>query len=352
MIICGLFIFPGIATAQLRTFTITDTDGEVPLYMAYVENLQSREVSTADEQGLAYVYAGAGDSVRISYVGYQDSVVVIQTGKTDYDVALHVRPLKEVVILSEEPFNRQAAQGRQHVSMEFLTAIPSLTGDADIMKTLTFLPGVTGGREGYSHMMVRGGKQDQNLILLDGATLFNVNHFGGFISMFHSEMIGSVDFYKSFWPSQFGGRLSSVLDLRSAPGKYQEHKQSFDLGLIYSKGKITGPLWKDKVSYSVGARRTFIDLITGPVIHNIRQGKRIGEVPNIAVGDANARVDVRIADNQHLALTGFYGRDKVEFYSNIYDNSSDKRYKIRNGGLVTEKRRKEPALYTGQHRSF
>ena len=334
LVLCGLLMFQVIATTQTRTFFITDADGGAPLYMAYVQNLQSGETRSADDQGLAYLYVEDGDSVRISYVGYHDTSLMVQDNKNYYEVALQVRPLKEIVILSEEPFNRQAALGRQHVSMEFLTAIPSLTGDADILKTLTFLPGVTGGREGYSHMMVRGGEQDQNLILLDGATLFNVNHFGGFISMFHSEMIGSVDFYKSFWPSQFGGRLSSVLDLRSAPGNYQDHKQIFDLGIIYSKAKLTGPLWKHKVSYSIGARRTFIDLITGPIIHNTRQGKRIGEVPNIAVGDANARVDVRIADNQHLALTGFYGRDKVELYTNTYDSSSDEKYTIRNGALT------------------
>lgn len=341
LIFCGLFIFPVILMAKtsaavggIRTFSITDADGGAPLYMAYVQNLQSREVSTADEQGLAYMYAAAGDSIRVSYVGYQDTTLMVQENKNNYEVALHIRPLKEIVILSEEPFNRQAAQGKQHVSMEFLTAIPSLTGDADIMKTLTFLPGVTGGREGYSHLMVRGGEQDQNLILLDGATLFNVNHFGGFISMFHSEMIGSVDFYKSFWPSRFGGRLSSVLDLRSTPGNYQEHKQIFDLGLIYSKGKVTGPLWKDKVSYSIGARRTFIDLITGPMIRNTRQGKRKGELPNIAVADANARVDARIADNQHLSLTYFYGHDKLDYYSNLYDSKSDERNTIRNAAVA------------------
>lgn len=328
------YFVPGYLQAQMQTFTITDAESGAPLYMAYVQNLRTQETEISDDLGVSYLYANKGDSVRISYVGYQDTLLIMSSLISNYAIPLRIQPMKEVVILSDLPFNQQAAQGMQNVSMDFLTAIPSLTGDADIMKTLSFLPGVTGGREGYSHLLVRGGRQDQNLILLDGATLFNVNHFGGFISMFHSEMINSVEFYKSFWPSRFGGRLSSVLDLRSSPGNYQDHRQTIDLGLIYSKAKVSGPVWKDKISYSLGARRTFIDLFTGPIIHNTRQGKRKGEVPNIVVGDANARFDFRINDHQHLSVTGFYGHDKIEFYSNIYDSNSDELYSIRNTALA------------------
>lgn len=330
----GFFTWPVLLISQTRIFTVTDADSDIPLYQSYVWNLQSNVARVTDEQGLAYLPAEPGDSVHISYVGYDDTTIVIVTDRKSYEIKLKIKTMKEIVILAEQSFHREAAQGRQQVSMDFLTAIPSLTGDADIMKTLTFLPGVSGGQEGYSHLMVRGGGQDQNLILLDGATLFNVNHFGGFISMFHSEMIRAVDFYKSFWPSRFGGRLSSVLDLRSAPGDYQKHHQAFDLGIIYSKAKLNGPIWKDKVSYSIGARRTFVDLITGPMIRKTRHGKRIGELPNIAVGDANARMDARIADDQHLSLTFFYGNDKLDYFSNVFEGASDERYSIRNTALA------------------
>lgn len=321
-------------SAQTRTFAVTDQHSDVPLYQAYIWNLSTESGEVTDEQGRAYLTARPGDSVRISYVGYQDTIILISEAEIVYRIPLHIKPLREVVILAEEDFHRQAAEGRQQVSLDFLTAIPSLTGDADIMKTLTFLPGVTGGQEGYSHLLVRGGGQDQNLILMDGASLFNVNHFGGFISMFHSDMIRSVDFYKSYWPSRFGGRLSSVLDLRTTHGDYQNHHQTFDFGIIYSKAQLEGPLWKNKVSYSLGARRTFIDLITGPLIRNTRKGKRIGEMPNYIIGDANARVDFRLADDQHLSLSYFYGSDKMEVFSNENESHNNERYTIENSALA------------------
>src|SRR5690625_7477997 len=105
--------------------------------------------------------------------------------------------MEEVVIFAEEPFNRRAAEGRQDVSMEMLEAIPAFNGDPDIIKAITFLPGVTGGKDGYSHMFVRGGDQDEKLIVLDGAPLYDVNNCRGFVSMFHSGMIQSLNFYKA-----------------------------------------------------------------------------------------------------------------------------------------------------------
>ncbi|WP_236977745.1 TonB-dependent receptor [Membranihabitans maritimus] len=324
------WIAPCLLHAQLRTFSIMDAEGGRPLSQAYVQNFSEKTATTADNQGAAAILASSGDSIKVSYVGYEDTLVVIAGDQMKYVVKLHTRSMDEVVILAEDEFHQQAALGKQQVSMDFLTAIPSLTGDADIMKTLTFLPGVTDGREGFSHLFVRGGNQDQNLILYDGATLFNVNHFGGFISMFHSDMIDNVDFYKSYWPSRYGGRLSSVLDIRSAPGNYKNHHQSVDVGVIYSKVKATGPIWKDKVSYSIGGRRTFIDLVTGPLIRRTRRGDREGEVANFAIGDANARVDARIGEDQHLSLSYFYGTDRLDTYSNVTESASDQRYSIKN----------------------
>lgn len=331
--IAWLFSFHSVLAQSVR-FIVTDQNSDVPLYQAYVWNRTTGNGEVTDENGRASIYAAAGDSIRISYVGYQDTLLVMSDGKMLYEVPLHIKSLKEVVVLAEYDFHRQAQEGRQQVSLDFLTAIPSLTGDADIIKTLTFLPGVTGGQEGYSHLLVRGGSQDQNLILMDGATLFNVNHFGGFISMFHSEMIRSVDFYRSYWPSRFGGRLSSVLDLHTTPGDYQKHHQAIDFGIIYSKAQLEGPLWKNKISYSIGARRTFIDLITGPLIRSTRKGKRTGEIPNYVIGDANARVDVRIADDKHLSFTYFYGSDKMDIFSNEYQELHDETYSIRNSAFA------------------
>lgn len=317
---------------QTVSIRVTSSESGKPLYHSYVINLNGNKTTTTDETGIARLQDVTGDSIRITYVGFRDTVFTVGENINFYEVGLHTQPLETVVIFAEEPFNRKASLGLQEAPMEFLTAVPSLTGDADIMKSITFLPGVSGGREGYSHLFVRGGAQDQNLILYDGATLFNVNHFGGFISMFHSEMIQSVDFYKSYWPSRFGGRLSSVMNIQSARGNFKEHEQSVDIGLIYTKAKAAGPIRKDRISYSVGARRTFIDLITGPLIRKRKKENSSGAT-NLIVHDINARVDFRIKDNQYLSLSGIHALDRF-YYFDAYDYGEDTQYRIRNRALA------------------
>src|SRR5690625_143489 len=172
------------------------------LFQAPSQNIPADLSAVMDDRGIGGIKAQAGDSLRVSYVGYRDTAFMISEGLVSYEVKMSIKPIESVVIFAEERFNRKASLGLQDVPMEFLQAVPSLTGDADIVKTITFLPGVSDGQEGYSHLLVRGGAQDENQILYDGATLFNINHFGGFISMFHSEMVRSVDFYKSYWRSE------------------------------------------------------------------------------------------------------------------------------------------------------
>lgn len=322
----GLIFLLGLSAinAQNNRVVVTSSLSGEPLYHAYVINKSNNTQVAADESGVARIGGQVGDSILVSYVGYRDTGFILIENISQYSVGLMIQTFEEVVIFAEEAFNRKAALGRHDVSMELLTAVPSLTGDADILKTITFLPGVTAGREGYSHLFVRGGEQDQNQILYDGASLYNVNHFGGFISMFNSEMIGSVDFYKSYWPSQFGGRLSSVLDVRSEQGNYKKHQQTVDIGFIYSKAKVTGPLWRDKVSYNIGARRTFIDLLTGPRIRKAKQGTGQEYALNVKVFDLNARIDARLSKNQHLALSYLQVKDVIENYTREFgDNSTE-----------------------------
>src|SRR5690606_16129891 len=254
-------LFPMLLPSQSISIRVLDQQSGEPLYNAHALNHSTDEGRVADLDGRISVAGVAGDSITISYVGYRDTLLMVKTNQTNYTITLSIRSMDEVVIFAEEPFNRRAAEGRQDVSMEFLEALPAFNGDPDIIKSITFLPGVTAGKDGYAHMFVRGGDQDENLILLDGAPLYNVNHFGGFISMFHSNMIKSVDFYKGYWPSQFGGRLSSVMDIQTKSGNFKEHKVSADLSPLSTKAHLSGPLWKDKVSYIIGGRRTFIDLI-------------------------------------------------------------------------------------------
>lgn len=300
----------GVYGQSVSIRVLSEDSGE-PLYNAHVFNHATRLGNITDEEGKVRLAAEAGDSLSVSYVGYRDTVFIVDGDRSNYTLALVRRMMTEVVVFAAEPFHRKAAEGRQEVPMELLEAIPAFTGDPDIIKSLTFLPGVSGGKDGYSHLSVRGGNIDENLFLLDGAPLYNINHYGGFVSMFHSDLISSVDLYKGYWPSRFGGRLSSVMDVQSRGGNFKEHIFRTDFSPISTKMHVTGPLLKDKVSYIIGGRRTFIDLLFSRFqTRQIRKGQVDGMRPLFTFYDTNAKINARISDTQNLSFSIFRGSDR------------------------------------------
>lgn len=311
---------------------VHDENSGIPVENANIKNLTTGVTLLTDGSGYCRMTVSDKDRMLISHVSYRDTTIEIRSTGTPINVGLLPLELSVIEVYAGEPFNKKAAQGANQVSLPFLTATPSFLGEPDIIKGLTFLPGVSEGKEGYSHLFVRGGDQDQNQILLDGATLFNVNHFGGYISMFQPELVGGVDFYKNYWPSRFGGRLSSVLDIRTKEGNYKEHHQSFQFGLIAPKVSASGPIVKNKLSYQVGMRRTIVDLATGSIARKIRSSQHTGDIGNLITGDITVRLDGRISNNQHISLTGLYGRDKHSFLENYpqYNQLSDDSYGIKN----------------------
>lgn len=328
-----LAFFPAEGSGQRIAVTVTAAESGQTLYLAHALNVRTGQGNLSDEEGRIRLSAVPGDSVMVSYVGYQDTIFLTETGRTNYEVALSLRPMETVVIFAEESFNRKAAEGRQDVAMEFLEALPAFNGDPDIMKAVTFLPGVNAGKEGYSHLSVRGGGIDENLILLDGAPLYNVNHFGGFVSMFHSDMIRGVDFYKGYWPSSVGGRLSSVMDVHTASGNYKDRVFSADISPLSTKAHLSGPLWKDKVSYMIGGRRTFLDLLAFRFMATkpIREGKKEGFAPLMTTYDLNGKIEARISDHQVLSFSAFRGSDNFYHFRNEYGRRERDHYHILNG---------------------
>jgi outer membrane receptor for ferrienterochelin and colicin len=147
-----------------------------------------------------------------------------------------------------------------------LKKIPAFLGETDILKAIQLLPGVQSGGEGQSGFYVRGGSQDQNLILLDGTPVYNASHLFGFFSVFNADAIKDVTLVKGGFPARYGGRLSSVLDISMKEGNMKEFHGSGSIGLVASKLTLEGPIWKDKISFIVSARRTYIDILARPFI--------------------------------------------------------------------------------------
>lgn len=185
-----------------------------------------------------------------------------------------------------------------------IKTIPILFGEQDVMKTLQLTPGVKGGGEGSAGFYVRGGGADQNLILLDESIVYNASHLLGFFSVFNSDAIKDVALYKSGIPAEYGGRASSVMDVRMRDGNNKEFAASGGIGLISSRLTLEGPIVKDKSSFIISGRRSYADLfLVFAKDENIRDTK-------LFFYDLNAKVNYKISDKDRIYLSGYFGRDK------------------------------------------
>jgi TonB dependent receptor-like, beta-barrel/CarboxypepD_reg-like domain/TonB-dependent Receptor Plug Domain len=200
-----------------------------------------------------------------------------------------------------------AEMGVDKLSMSDIENIPVLFGEKDPLKTIQLLPGVKSAGEGNAGFYVRGGGSDQNLILLDGAPVYNASHLLGFFSVFNSDALKDIKLYKGGAPAQFGGRLSSVLDIKMKEGNQKRFSASGGIGLISSKLTLEAPIVKDKGSFIVSGRRTYADIF-------LPLSKREGASESVLYFyDLNAKANYRLGDRDRVFISGYFGRDKFGF---------------------------------------
>ncbi len=204
---------------------------------------------------------------------------------------------------------KSAQMGKIDLSIENVKSMPALFGEVDILKTLQLLPGVRNAGEGNSGFYVRGGGPDQNLIILDDAVVYNTGHLFGFFSIFNSDAIKNVSLIKGGMPAQYGGRLSSVVDISMKDGNMNKTQVDAGIGLIASRFSIQGPVKKNKASYIVSARRTYIDQLIKPAISKSSAFYGSGYY----FYDLNAKINYYISDKDRIYLSGYMGRDVFNF---------------------------------------
>lgn len=195
------------------------------------------------------------------------------------------------------------------LSIEEIKKLPAFMGEVDILKTITLLPGVQSAGEGNSGFYVRGGGPDQNLILLDGAPVYNASHLFGFFSVFNGDAVKSVELIKGGMPAQYGGRLSSVLDISMKEGNNKKYEVEGGIGLIASRLTVQGPIVKNKLSFIVSGRRTYADLLAKPFI---KEGSALYG-SGYYFYDINAKLNWIIGPKDRLFVGGYFGRDKFYF---------------------------------------
>ncbi|MFN8308653.1 MAG: TonB-dependent receptor [Chitinophagales bacterium] len=273
--------------------------------------------ATTNEYGFYSLNLPEGNyTLKVTYVGFQTKFIPIKL-KADsrLNVELNSSAIltKEVTVTAERKDANVTSSsiGRQEISMEVIKSVPVLMGEVDILKTLQLLPGIQSGGEGNTGFYVRGGGPDQNLVLLDEATVYNTGHLFGFFSVFNSDAIKSVSIEKGAIPANYGGRLSSVVDVKMKEGNLKKWTVEGGLGLIASRLTVQGPIFKNKCSLVLSGRRTYIDLITKPFLKNYQGGKFAGN--SYYFYDINAKINYIFSDKDRLYLSGYFGRDVFKF---------------------------------------
>ena len=255
-------------TAQKYTISgyISDAETGEKLLAANVFDQKSKSGTVTNNYGF-YSLTLPADSVHLSfsYIGFQPQTVSLLLNQDCIlDIDLGASLSLEVVEIVRDKLERieeTSQMSRIEVPVEQIKKVPALLGEVDVLKTLQLLPGVQSGGEGQSGLYVRGGSPDQNLVLLDGVPVYNVSHLLGFFSVFNADAINNVTLTKGGIPARFGGRLSSVLEINMKEGNTEEFKGEGSLGIISSKLTLEGPIIKDKASFIVSGRRTYVDLI-------------------------------------------------------------------------------------------
>jgi len=283
----------------------------------YVENLKKGTIT--DLNGFYQITLPADSlSLKISFIGYENQFLKIKleaNQKIDFSLNPKQEKLDEVIVSADNLRNKFEANQMsvESLDMENIKTIPVIFGEADILKILQFKPGVNSGGEGSSGLYVRGGGPDQNLVLLDKALIYNATHLFGFFSVFNPDVVRGVDLYKGNFPAQFGGRLSSVVDVHLREGNKEKFGGSGGLGLISSRLTLEAPLMDKKGSFLVSGRRTYFDIFTR-MINQANEGNAdFSPIPDYYFYDMNAKLNYTLSPKDKLSITAYYGRDIFGF---------------------------------------
>ena len=308
------------ALAQKRTISgyVMDAASKETLIGATIIDKTSGKGCATNSYGFYTLTLDQGQvDLQVSYVGYtQQSRSLDLKENLSLNFMLETNTTLEEVVVEGTRATVSARSPQMSVvelPVQQIKSIPTLFGEADVLKAIQLLPGVQNGSEGSAGMYVRGGGPDENLLLLDGVPVYNVNHALGFFSVFNPDALKNVTLYKGSFPAHFGGRLSSVVDIRMKEGDMQKYHGNVSVGLISSKVNLEGPIVKDKLSFNLSFRRTYGDLLIKPALW-------LASLKNPDTGklnagyyfyDLNAKLNWKISDKDRLYLSYYMGDDGI-----------------------------------------
>jgi hypothetical protein len=304
--------------------TIKDKKNGETLFGATVYLKGTTNGAVTNEYGFYSITAPQGNyTLVVSFLGYETmtkEITLNATQTVNFEITEASTSLETVVIEAEE--SERVSIRKPQMSVSKLNAatikqMPVVLGEVDVIKAIQLLPGVTNSGEGTAGFNVRGGAADQNLVLLDEAIIYNTSHFFGFFSVFNADAIKDIKLYKGDIPAKFGGRISSVLDVRQKDGNSKNLEINGGVGLISSRLAVEGPMFNKKGSFLVAGRSSYAHLFM-PLIEEIADDK-------ISFYDLNLKTNYEINENNRIYLSGYFGRDIFDisqFIKNRYGNAS------------------------------
>ena len=306
-----MFLLLGFAAMGQKQFTLSGymRDAKTGEELLYANVLVGPEQGVVTNlYGFYSITLPEGNyEITYTYLGYVTQTVPVSL-KHDAEITVELSPdskiLDEVVVTAESQDKNVTRNEMSVVTLDITDAkkIPVLFGEQDILKTIQLLPGVMGNSEGGSGFFVRGGNSDQNLILLDEAPVYSASHLLGFFSVFNSDALKDVKLYKGGMPAQYGGRASSVLDIRMKNGNSKNYSASGGIGLISSRLTLEGPIVKDKGSIIISGRRTYADLLYKAVSNKIDDNA-------LYFYDLNMKANYTLTEKDRIYFSSYLGKD-------------------------------------------
>jgi len=308
-----LFSISGFAQNKftISGYVNNESSGENLIGVSVYEK-ENFKGTTTNTYGFYSLTLPKGDYTLVfSFIGLKEQSLQIDLSKNikkNIKLASKSVLTQEVNVSAERKKNIESTNVSQvRLDVQKIKQMPALMGEVDILKTIQLLPGVQSGGEGSSGFYVRGGGPDQNLILLDGATVYNASHLFGFFSVFNADAIKDINLIKGGMPAQFGGRLASVLDITMKEGNNQRFGGEGGIGLISSRLTFEGPIVKNKSSFIISGRRTYADILSKPFLSESAQNN------GYYFYDLTAKANYKLSDKNRFYLSGYFGNDIVKF---------------------------------------
>ncbi len=278
---------------------------------AAVYNKKTQQGTTTNNYGFYSIKIKKGEKISLtaSYIGYRDSQKTFIARKDTFInfMPVNANEIESVIITAEKNIHKKPNVSILKIPLNNIKQMPTISGDPDILKIFQLMPGVQQGQEGSSSLYVRGGTPDQNLYLIDDIPLYYVNHLGGLVSVFDDNAINSAELYKGGFPARYGGRLSSIVDLRMKDGNIKKYHGEIKTGIISSKIFIEGPVKQNKTSFMFSARRSNLDIVSRPLSSIGDNGFSAG----YSFFDIYGKLRHKISDKNTLYLSTYIGRDRI-----------------------------------------